>query len=269
VVLSPQLGSGQLRSAERRAASELRRRTFREGTESGQRAQRRLILFFDIDGTLVQTGGAGGRALANAFHDVFDIDRFQSVPMAGRTDQWILTELATNHGVAPDFRTLQRLRDSYLTHLRHEIRRPAPGKGVLPGVIRLLDALAARDDVRLALLTGNLEAGARVKLEHFDLWHYFGCGAFGDETSDRNALFGQAMTRVAALEGIPPRAGDAVVVGDTPFDIQVALAGGARSVAVATGSYDIAALRAARADVVLPDLGDLPAVIYALGLSSV
>ena len=103
--------------------------------------------------------------------------------------------------------TLQRLRDAYLTHLRRQIHEPAPGKGILPGVSRLLDTLAARDDVRLALLTGNLEAGARVKLEYFNLWHYFGCGAFGDDTPDRNALFVQAMKRVEALEGISPRAG--------------------------------------------------------------
>jgi phosphoglycolate phosphatase len=215
----------------------------------------------------VLTGGAGGRALAKAFHDLFDIDRIQSVSMAGRTDQWILTELAARHGLVADPLTLQRLRASYLTHLRQEIRAPAPGKGILPGVSRLLDALIERDDVCLALLTGNLEAGARIKLEHFGLWRYFGCGAFGDETADRTALFEQAMTCVAALEGISPLPADAVVVGDTPFDVQVALAGGARSVAVATGTYDAAALRAAGADVVLRDLSDLPAAFDALGIS--
>jgi len=143
----------------------------------------------------VLTGGAGGRALADAFRDLFDIDGFRGVSMAGRTDHWILTELATRHGIAADDATLQRLRDSYLIHLRRKIQEPAPGKGILPGVSRLLETLAARDDVSLALLTGNLEAGARIKLEHFDLWHYFGCGAFGDDTADRNALFGEAMQR--------------------------------------------------------------------------
>ncbi len=117
-----------------------------------------------------------------------------------------------------------------------------------------LDTLAARDDVRLALLTGNLEAGARVKLEYFNLWHYFRCGAFGDDTTDRNALFVQAMQRVEVLEGISPRPADTVVVGDTPFDIQVAITGGARSLAVATGSYGTDALRAAGADAICAKL---------------
>jgi phosphoglycolate phosphatase len=216
----------------------------------------------------VLTGGAGGRALASTFLELFDIQAFNSVSMAGRTDQWILTELALRHGIAIDGPTRQRLRDCYLTHLRREIHEPAPGKGILPGVSRLLDTLIARDDVRLALLTGNLEAGARVKLEYFNLWHYFRVGAFGDDTSDRNALFDRAMTRVEAFEGMAPRAIDAVVVGDTPFDIQVAIAGGARSLAVATGGYDIEALRAAGADVVLPNLSDLPAVLDALGIAN-
>jgi phosphoglycolate phosphatase len=215
----------------------------------------------------VLTGGAGGRALANAFQDLFEIDRFQGVPMAGRTDTWILTELISRHALTVDASTLQLLRDSYLTHLERQMHTPVPGKGILPGVGRLLDVLAARDDVRLALLTGNLAAGARVKLEYFNLWHYFVCGAFGDDTPDRNALFAQGMDRVAALDGVPPRAADAVVVGDTPFDVEVAVASGARSVAVATGSYDTVALRAAGADAVLTDLSDLPAVLQALGIS--
>jgi phosphoglycolate phosphatase len=269
MVLSPQLGSRQLRSAERRTASELRRRALGEGPPSRQRSQRRLILFFDIDGTLVLTGGAGARALATAFHDLFAIDGFRGVSMAGRTDRWILTELASLHGLVADGPMLQRLRDCYLIHLRRQIHEPAPGKRILPGVSRLLDALVTRDDVLLELISGNLEAGARVKLEYFDLWHYFGGrGAFGDDTPDRDALFAQAMMRVEPLDGVVPRPEDAVVIGDTPFDIQMAIAGGARSVAVATGSYDTAALRAAGADVVLTDLSDLSEVLEALGISN-
>jgi phosphoglycolate phosphatase len=217
----------------------------------------------------VLTGGAGGRALADAFREVFEIDRFQGVSMAGRTDKWILNELVSRHGLNADAVTLQRLRDSYLSHLTRQMLEPAPGKVILPGVSRLLDVLAARDDVRLALLTGNLAAGARVKLEHFNLWRYFACGAFGDDTPDRNALFVQAMDRVEALDGIASRSEDAVVIGDTPFDIQVAIAAGARSLGVATGGFDTAALRAAGADVVLSDLSDLAAVVAALGISSV
>jgi len=222
---------------------------------------------FDIDGTLVLTGGAGGRAIAHAFRDLFQVGPFESVPMAGRTDKWIVSELAARHGLQPDSATLLGLRAAYLEHLERQIQQPAPDKGILPGVRRLLDTLVVREDVRLALLTGNFEAGARVKLEYFDLWHYFQCGAFGDDTPDRNELFAAAMERVEALEGAPIHPRDAVVVGDTPFDVQVARAGGARSLAVATGSYEIAALRDAGADAVLSDLSDLPAVLDLLGIS--
>jgi phosphoglycolate phosphatase-like HAD superfamily hydrolase len=136
----------------------------------------------------------------------------------------------------------------------------------MPGVCRLLDALAVRDDVFLALLPGNFEAGARLKLEYFDLWRYFSCGAYGDEVHERTSLLAPALAQVAAC-GLPvPRAEDIVVVGDTPLDIAVATLGGARSVGVSTGGYDVQALRASGADAVLEDFSDLEVSLDALGL---
>jgi phosphoglycolate phosphatase-like HAD superfamily hydrolase len=135
----------------------------------------------------------------------------------------------------------------------------------MPGVRPLLDALAARRDAFLALLTGNFEHGARVKLEYFDLWHYFRCGAFGDAALERNGLLPTALARVEACGGPSPRPSDVVVVGDTPLDVAVARAGGARSVAVATGSYDVLTLSASGADVVLEDFSDLRAALEAFG----
>jgi phosphoglycolate phosphatase len=225
------------------------------------------LILFDIDGTLVLTGGAGVRALSRAFTDVFGvIDALNGFAVAGRTDAWILGEIAARHGLAWNAATSNRFHDTYIGHLKEEIRRPGPRKGVMPGIRALLDALAARDDVILGLLTGNVEAGARVKLEYFDLWRYFRCGAFGDGALERNPLLRAALDRVEACGGprIPPQ--DVVVVGDTPHDVAVAAAGGSRAVAVATGSYDAAALAATGADIVMDDLNDLPAALSAFGL---
>jgi phosphoglycolate phosphatase-like HAD superfamily hydrolase len=153
-----------------------------------------------------------------------------------------------------------RLRDAYVTLLREEILLPGEGiKAVLPGVAGLLDALRARPDVFLALLTGNFEEGARIKLEHFDLWRYFKCGAFGDDAADRNALVPFALDRARAcgLDAIAPE--DVFVVGDTPHDVACARAVGAVPVGVATGSFSVADLRGSGADIVFPDLGDAAA----------
>lgn len=205
--------------------------------------------------------------MQRAFADLFQITRFQSLSMAGRTDHWIIRELAAAHGVSLDEGAGARVRDLYLQHLSHEIHAPGRFKGVLPGVAPLLASLASRDDVHLALLTGNAEGGARIKLEHFDLWRYFDGGGFGDGAVERTTLFADALASVAVRAGASFQAQQAVIVGDTPLDIAVALACGARSLGVATGDFDEHALREAGADAVLPDLSDHAAVLTALGLS--
>jgi phosphoglycolate phosphatase len=226
------------------------------------------VILFDIDGTLVLTGGAGVRAMSRAFEDLFAItDAFRNVPMLGRTDAAILTDAAVAHGASLEAASASRFRDVYLNYLREEIERPGPRKGVMPGVRPLLDVLVARDDVYLALLTGNYEAAARVKLEYFDLWQYFPCGAFGDTATDRNGLLPDAVHRVHECGGPRTMASETVVIGDTPLDVACAAASGARSIAVATGGFDVHALRAAGADVVLADLRDTSEVLGALALS--
>jgi len=214
----------------------------------------------------VLTGGAGARAMTLAFDDVFGVrDAFRGMPMAGRTDSWILADAAIAHGVPPHAPALARFHDVYLAHLVREIEHPgASRKGIMPGVRQLLDALVPRDDVYLALLTGNFEAAARIKLEYFDLWRYFSCGAFGDEAPDRNGLLPRAVAAVAACGGPAFAAGDVVVIGDTPLDIACAAHSGARSIGVATGSYGVEDLRVAGADVVFADLSDTNAVLHAL-----
>lgn len=226
------------------------------------RPSQKTVLLFDIDGTLVLTGGAGGRAMTRAFEDLYGIpNAFESVPFNGRTDAWILSRAAAAHGIADE--PLARFKALYLAYLAQELHRPGPRKGVMPGVGPLLDALAQRQDVFLALLTGNFEEGARLKLQHFDLWRYFACGAFGDTTHDRNGLLPEALARVVVCGGPPAAPADVVIIGDTPLDVAVAVSGGARSIAVATGSHTTDELRASGADVVFQDLSDLEGVLAA------
>ena len=223
------------------------------------------VLLFDIDGTLVLTGGAGQRAMARAFEDIFSVpNAFQHIEMPGRTDSWILSDAVTAHGIPSAAADRARFREVYLEHLRHEIEQPGSRKGVMPGVRPLLDLLVRRDDVYLALLTGNYEDAARIKLEFFDLWRYFRCGAFGDDAPDRNGLLPKALAAIRARGGPEVAPFEVVVVGDTPLDVACAAASGARSLAVATGGYDADALRAVGADLVFEDLSDTDAVLAAI-----
>ena len=223
------------------------------------------VILFDIDGTLVFTGGAGRRAMSRAFEDLFRIpDAFCDVPFAGRTDAWIVAETLAAHGLTCDAEVRARFRDVYVAHLAAELDKPSSGKRVMPGVPALLDALAGHPHVHVALLTGNYQQGARLKLEHFDLWRCFACGAFGDEAHDRNGLVPEALACIRASGGPDVGPSDAIVVGDTPLDIACAAAVGARSVTVATGGYDADTLRASGADCVFEDLSDTVAVLSAL-----
>lgn len=206
--------------------------------------------------------------MTRAFEELFAIhDAFCGIPMPGRTDSWILSDAAAVHAIPGDSPDLARFPDVYLRHLARELAAPPPPgkpKRVMPGVRELLDALHARNDVFLALLTGNYENAARLKLEHFDLWRYFTCGAFGDDAPDRNGLLPRAIDRVRACAGFDATPAGAVVIGDTPLDVACAAAGGARSIAVATGGHGVEELRAAGADVVFEDLSDLDAVLRAV-----
>jgi phosphoglycolate phosphatase len=218
----------------------------------------------------VLTGGAGRRAMSLAFEDVFGIgDGFDGLPMAGRTDSWILADAAAAHGISHDSPELARFEETYFRRLHEEILKPGDSrKAVMPGVRELLDALAGRDDVYLALLTGNYEQAARIKLEHFDLWRYFRCGAFGDAAPDRNGLLPRALRTIAACGGPTFASTDATVIGDTPLDIACAKYSRARSIGVATGLHTIDQLRAAGADLVFADLSDTATVLRALNVLS-
>jgi len=203
--------------------------------------------------------------MTSAFEELFSIaNAFHDIPMAGRTDAWILSDAAAAHCIPADSADLARFPHVYLRHLAREILTRGPRFGIMPGVPALLDALAGGRDAYLALLTGNYETGAQLKLEHFDLWRYFRCGAFGDGAADRNGLVPKALARVAGCGGPAFTASDAVVIGDTPLDVACAKAGGARSIAVATGNHTVDQLRAAGADVVFEDFSDTEAVLQSI-----
>jgi phosphoglycolate phosphatase-like HAD superfamily hydrolase len=197
-----------------------------------------------------------------AFDDLFGIAHaFDGIQMAGRTDKWILDDAAARAGIALSDDTAERFYDRYCARLVEALPEPADRKGVLPGVRNLLETIDGREDVFPALLTGNSEAGARIKLEHFDLWKFFRCGAYGDAVAERNHLFEVALERARACGAPAVQPADVVVVGDTVLDVACARAAGARSVAVATGPSDVETLRRSGADLAVPDLSDTNAVL--------
>jgi len=224
------------------------------------------LLLFDIDGTLVLTGGAGKRAISRAFAELFGVaDAFATVPLAGRTDRFLVEDALERCGLPVTPEMHASVRERYLTRLAEEIDQPAQGpKLMLPGVTPLLDVLATKGHVHSALLTGNYAVGARIKLEHFDLWRRFAWGAFGDDYSDRNLMARAAVADAPARGVTLPDPSHAIVIGDTPFDIACARAAGARVIAVATGGHGVDELRACGADVVFEDLSDVDAVLAAI-----
>lgn len=223
------------------------------------------ILLFDIDGTLLLTGKAGYRALTRTFKELFGVARgFDEIPVAGMTDEIILTAALERAGVAAGPEARARFHARYCELFADELLFPGPRKGLMRGVAALLETLSRYDDVRCGLVTGNFARPAQIKLEHFALWRFFHFGAYGDDAPVRDELVPIAVDR-ARREGVAvERAGDVVVIGDTPLDVQCAVAAGARSVAVSTGSYDEVALRETGAHVVLTDLRDTDEVVELL-----
>jgi phosphoglycolate phosphatase-like HAD superfamily hydrolase len=226
------------------------------------------LILFDIDGTLILTGGAGARAMTRAFEATWGFpDALQKVDVAGRTDLIILSDALGLLGRTLDEHTdtLHEFRHSYCGHLRDELTGPGTGRprGVLPGVRPLLDALLAREDVILALLTGNFPESAEIKLVHYDLWHYFQWGVYGDEAIDRHDLLPVALQRHHDRFSMPIHPSQVIIIGDTPHDVSCAQRGGAKAVAVATGNFDTQTLSRCSPDVVCEDLSD-HAALFAL-----
>ena len=218
----------------------------------------RLVLF-DIDGTLIHSGRAGVRGMNAAFLRLYGVTgALDQVTLAGRTDRAIVSDVLRGFGHVPTDAAVGALRDAYIEHLAVELSKPVPGAEVLPGVVAVLDALEARDDVAVGLLTGNFERGAALKLGHFQLWSRFAFGAFGDEHVNRRDLVPIARAH-AERAGAAVPASRVVVIGDTPADEDCACAHGARSVGVATGPFSREQLTSAEADLVLATLEETDA----------
>lgn len=212
----------------------------------------RLILF-DIDGTLISSGGAGTRALNKSFKEIFSIpDGFQGVRMAGKTDIEIMKEGMRRHNIEPEKGLIDKMVKSYIYHLSKEIHNN--GRHLKPGIKEILDLLKNTKGVYLGLLTGNLEEGARIKLEPFGINSYFPFGAFGSDDDDRNKLLPIALKKFSVIHNISLKPEDTVVIGDTPRDVACSKPFGAFSVVVATGPYSYEELKNSGADLVLKDL---------------
>ena len=224
----------------------------------------KTLLLFDIDGTLLKSGGCGERALRLAVREHFGVeDDLRDIEIAGRTDTGIARQLLRKYGRPETGEAIAAFLDRYLIHLPLLLRE---NRGcLLPGVGGLLDALKPRADVVLALLTGNLARGAEHKLVHYGVWHYFEFGAFADDHHERDKLGPFALAR-AAERGHAAPISRTYVIGDTPHDISCARAIGARAVAVATGGFSREGLAAHTPDVLLDDLGDLAATLRAFSL---
>jgi phosphoglycolate phosphatase len=225
--------------------------------ESGWLVEAVKLILFDVDGTLLLTGGAGSRAMTRAFEEVFLVQNaFEGIAMAGRTDPLIVADAFGRARLHPAADQISRFREQYRAYLLEELKVPNPQKRMMPGVRPLLDALRGRQDVVLGLLTGNYSDTARVKVGHFGLWEFFLIGAFGEDAGDRNRLVPVAVDR-ARTAGVPPiRARDVLVVGDTPLDVECALTAEARPIGVATGGFGAEALRESGAEAVFDDLSN-------------
>lgn len=214
-----------------------------------------IVVLFDIDGTLIRTGGAGGKALMGAFTELFEISNPASVPFSGRTDRGIASDLFAAHHIADTDEHWETLRQGYLRRLP-EVLPQCTGE-ILPGVERLLEHLSASEEFCIGLLTGNTHLGARTKLDHFGLFEHFPFGGFGDEHRDRDDVARVAHDHAKSRVGERFASERVWVIGDTPADVQCARAISAKVVAVTTGIHSKHELQATDPDLLLDDLTDL------------
>ncbi len=224
----------------------------------------RRLLLFDIDGTLVQ-GGPAKDAFHRAMLDTFGTaGPIEGHSFSGKTDPQIARELLRLAGLEDEAIDdgLPGLWERYLAGLEEGLE--ATPMEVLPGVPELLEALAAEADVALALLTGNIADGARLKLGSAGLHQHFSTGSYGSDAEDRDALPAVALERAREAWGVRFPAQEVFVVGDTPRDVQCGRVAGARTVAVATGRHPAEDLREAGADWVVADFADTGRVVELL-----
>lgn len=229
----------------------------------GSKSPKRLLLW-DIDSTLINSGGAGVISLRRIVAQRYGVDDdLADIEFAGRTDAHIARSILTKYGSALNDESVSGFLAEYLHGLSELL--PQTNGRVLPGVIEILERMRAKDDRVLGLLTGNLKRGAELKLRRYGLWEYFELGAFADDHHDRNELGAFARTRACERHNFEFAPSAIDVIGDTPHDIACGKAIGARTIAVATGSSSSAELAAHKPDFVFEDFSDFDAVIARLG----
>jgi phosphoglycolate phosphatase-like HAD superfamily hydrolase len=213
----------------------------------------RLVLF-DIDGTLVRTGGAGVRAFAKTFANEFLIpDATRVLNFSGRTDPSLVRECFQKHRISTTAENFEHFFSVYPHWLAHYLNELAGGP--CPGVFDVIDSLKrSPNPPTLGLLTGNIRLGAELKLRHHGLWEFFELGAFSDEHEDRHQLAAIAHGRGAEFRKAKIQPKEVLVIGDTPLDIACGKSIGAKTLGVATGSFSVAELAACDPDFTLEDL---------------
>ena len=222
------------------------------------------LFLFDIDGTLLTSGGAGEKAMRLAMQDRFGCDAdLDKIEIAGRTDAAIARQLFQLHGIDAASVNLARFFDTYLHHLTAQL--PQNRGRLLPGILDFLKRLIARPEVAVGLLTGNLVRGAQLKLEHYGVWEFFEFGAFADDHLDRNQLGKFAKKRALEKHGVEFAPRDIYVLGDTQHDIACGRAIGANTVAIATGGCTREKLMEYQPDYLFDDLSDVDDVMAVLG----
>ncbi|MBL7977474.1 MAG: HAD hydrolase-like protein [Bacteroidetes Order II. Incertae sedis bacterium] len=213
------------------------------------------LLFFDIDGTIMLTHGAGRRVVEEALSEAFGKSIVtKGIPFGGKTDPQILTEVLVLHGIEPSEENISIAGEKYMDGLK--VAMPMVSCEVLPGIPELLASLDERNDVELALLTGNFEPMAYLKLQKAGVEHYFHYGAFGSDHADRNALPEIGIQRAEMITGQSFQTQHIHIIGDTPKDIECARIAGWRVVAVATGNYSRDELATHQPDLLLENLRD-------------
>ena len=212
----------------------------------------RLILF-DIDGTLISTGGAGVKAFAQTCDQEFGLPKAtENLVFAGRTDRGLIHDIFKSHDIPETPENVARFFEAYLTRLEHFL--PSGMNDPLPGVRTFIEACRALPSApQIGLLTGNHPKGAELKLCHYGLWEQFAWGAFGGEETDRNQVAQWALQRgKQETPDLQPR--DILIIGDTDRDIQCARSIGAQVLAVATGPDPVPVLNTYQPDWVAENL---------------
>ena len=225
------------------------------------------LVLFDIDGTILLTDGAGKRAIHRALIDVFGSTGPADHRFDGKTDPQIVRELMRIDGHADERidAGMAGLFERYVDYLQDELRAGAEDVRVMPGVVELLDALDARHDATLGLLTGNLAAGARAKLAAAGIDpNRFSVGAYGSDHETRSQLPAVAQRRAREELGLVVDGRDVVVIGDTPADLSCGRSIGARAIGVATGHYSVDDLSAYEPAAVFSDLSCTDDVVRAI-----